>query len=102
MAEAPSMVMATAETEVLEELEGAAAAAPAWERRGAEAPGHGCVCCYGNPPRCSAAKFKRQTCTSAGSHKKGCGHSSGEASHEKTSRDQGNRTFAVKENGALL
>lgn len=102
MAEAPSMVMATAETEVLEELEGAAAAAPAWERRGAEAPGHGCVCCYGNPPCCSAAKFKRQTCTSAGSHKKGCGHSSGEASHEKTSRDQGNRTFAVKENGALL
>lgn len=97
MAEAPSMVMATAETEVLEELVGAAAAAPAWERTGAEAPGHGCVCCYGNQPGC-----KRQTCTSAGSHKKGCGHSSGEASHEKTSRDQGNLTFAVKENGALL
>ncbi len=40
MAEAPSMVMATAETEVLEELVGAAAAATAWERTGAEAPGH--------------------------------------------------------------
>lgn len=90
------MVMATAETEVLEELVGAAAAAAAWERRGAEAPGHEIN------KRLLLAKFKRQTCTSAGSHKKGCGHSSGEASHEKTSRDQGNRTFAVTENGALL
>jgi len=32
------MVMATAETEVLEELVGAAAAAAAWERTGADAP----------------------------------------------------------------